>query len=90
MFITLEAFHDTYRPIKNHLDDGAAFEGCMFETYGFELAEVLAQPPDRVWTIIGESDLEIVSGFHVVNRIGYLITDNPAQGRDTIVIRLND
>jgi len=28
---------DTYKPITNHLDSNASFDGAMFETYGDEV-----------------------------------------------------
>lgn len=52
-------FTETYQPIKNHLDLDAAWDGCFFETYGEEMAFVLAiyaATPKRVWTIL-ECDL---------------------------------
>ena len=51
----------------------------MFETYGEELdyVHMKAQNANNVWTIIeGDNDtMFIVSGVHLVNRIGYLITN---------------
>lgn len=77
--------------VDNHIDDNAAFDGKMFETYGEEMDFVLEMSKEnRVITII-ESDegcdededgfttpsMYYVSGMHVVNRIGYLITEDP-------------
>lgn len=63
--------------VKNHLDDNASLDGVMFETYGEELQHVLEQNEDQVWTYAEDDngDLCIMSGFHVVNRIGYLISE---------------
>lgn len=71
---------ETFKPIKNHLDPNASGDGCMYETYGPELnyvQHVNSLAPNTVWTIIdGErSMLRISSGYHHVNRFGYLITE---------------
>lgn len=53
--------------------------GRLFETYGSDLAVVRAANPDHVWTLIdGDEDQPvIVPGFCFVNRIAYLITQQP-------------
>lgn len=72
-------------------DDICSFNGRMFETYGEELLYVLEMAKkNRVVTIIesdgewqlNDSNEEIstmyyVSGWHMVNRIGYFITKEP-------------
>ena len=75
--ITDEEFKNTYKPIKNHLDDNASWDGCMFETFGDELFFVKNQAPKTIWTIVENDDgnLMPISGFHFVNRMGYLITE---------------
>jgi hypothetical protein len=78
--LTEDEFDAQYHPVKNHLDDNASFDGCMFETYGKELLHVvdcLKGTKRQVWTII-ESDcndnIYYVSGMHIVNRLGFLVT----------------
>ena len=77
----------------NHINDNASFDGNMFETYGEEIEYVLEMAKqNRVITIIeGEDDnsdddsddeeyspnMYYVSGYHLVNRIGYLISSKP-------------
>lgn len=57
-------------------DDIAPFAGCMYETFGDELEFIKRQPANRVWTILdAEGELYIVAGIHIVNRMGYLVTD---------------
>ncbi len=69
---------NTYRPIKNPHEKDAPFDGCMFETYGKELAQVLTVNPSYVWTYVEvDGNLYIVSGLHLVNRLGYFITEQP-------------
>ena len=71
-------FFARFEPIKNPIDDGHGFDGHMFETYGAELSfvhQMMASEPERVWTVV-ECDgvISIESGYHYVNRFGYLIT----------------
>jgi hypothetical protein len=88
--LTEEQFYEKYELIENHLEDNASFDGCLFETYGDELLVVQQMAKEnRVITIIegdeetennfGEPTLNMyyVSGMHLVNRIGYLITKEP-------------
>jgi hypothetical protein len=90
--LTEDEFDMLYSPIQNHLDKNASFNGCMFETYGPELDFVISMiDSNRVVTIIeGDTDVDVdenvdetpinlyyVSGYHLVNRLGYLILDKP-------------
>lgn len=90
MIITEDVFYDTYHPIPNYLDKNASWDGCMFETYGEEflyVLEILKTEPRRIWTILeAEGEFFISSGFHHVNRFGYLITAIPCieEGVDVI------
>jgi hypothetical protein len=65
-------FEEQYPVVENHLNP----YGCMFETYGEELEFVRRQDPSYVWTLLDGNDdgQYIASGFHFVNRIGYLIS----------------
>lgn len=78
--ITEDEFVTKYTPIKNHLDNSASHDGCMFETYGEELEYINSirnTEPKRVFTIIDNNDgwTGICAGYHWVNRVGYLITE---------------
>jgi hypothetical protein len=79
-----------YRPMTNTINEHAAFGGNMFETYGSELAAVRATEPARIWTIVSTDDnaLCVVSGFHVVDRLGYLITERPWIGAVPLAITI--
>jgi hypothetical protein len=81
--ITYDEFEDKYKPITNHFDDNASLSGCMFETYGEELEYVLSiaiTEPLRVWTYVADYEpVELIQGYHVVNRIGYIITEIPVE-----------
>jgi len=83
---TFEEWLEKYKPINNHIDDNASFQdeqgnGIMFETYGEELQYVLSianSEPDRVWTYVdGDECTVVTNGYHLVNRIGYFITEIP-------------
>ncbi len=82
--MTKEEFDATYKLRRNHLNADAAWTsddgGCLFETYGEELDFVRKQDPRTVWTLVDDDDGEqrLLSGFHVVNRIGYLVSTMPA------------
>jgi hypothetical protein len=76
--LSIEMWEEKYKPIKNHLDDNASFDGIMFETYGEELDFVKAQAPNTIWTYGEEDDkVFIQAGWHFVNRLGYFITEVP-------------
>jgi len=89
MIISEEKFYDEYVPQKNHLDDNASFDGCMYETYGEELEYVfeLSKKENRVWTIIeGDEGIVFSAGFHIVNRLGFLITEKPWNSVEDYVV----
>jgi hypothetical protein len=88
--LTEEQFDEQYELVTNHIDDNASFDGNMFETFDDELTFVIQMAEqNRVITIIeGDEDVEnefgeptlnmfYVSGMHLVNRIGYLVTKEP-------------
>lgn len=79
MRITLDDWIETYEPIKNTITPDAECDGELFETYGPDYAFIKAIAvidPDRVWTYCDDDygNVCIVSGHHLVNRIGYFIT----------------
>jgi hypothetical protein len=87
-----------FKPIKNHLDSNASWQdesgiGIMFETYGEELdfvKEKCNENPHCIWTLMDseeDDDCVIVEGFHFVNRIGYFITENPAEENVNYVVK---
>lgn len=83
--ITEDEFDRQYPLLPNHLNPNATWSlsdsggGCLFETFGEELRFICEQDPRMIWTLIDgeDSDLYVVSGFHFVNRIGYLISKDP-------------
>lgn len=89
--VSYDDWRDTYRPVRNTLRTDAPFDGLMFETFGPELDAVAAADPACVWTIVDgeDGDLWLLSGCHLVNRLGYLITERPWQGDGQLEIRLD-
>ena len=88
----MDEWFDTYKPIKNHIDTTASFDGCMFETYGDEVEFVKAQEQNRIWMYGDGDDGEghIWSGWGFVNRIGYFITEVPFPENTDVQVNLND
>lgn len=87
--MTEDEWAETYKPIQNHLNcrHGYCVRGVsvLFETYGQELGfvrEVARVHPECVWTYMDDDNGNpcIGSGYSVVNRIGYFITEIPALG----------
>ena len=93
---TFESWLEEFKPITNHLDPNASFQdesgkGIMFETYGDEVEFVKKQDPRCIWTY-GDGDDGggyIWSGWHLVNRIGYFITEVPFPDNTIIQIQIN-
>ena len=82
--MTWDEWSAKYRPIKNHLVD---YDTMQFETYGEELEFVCQQPNATVWTEMdGDDGVYLVSGYHLVNRINYYVTEIPwTDGEDPFV-----
>lgn len=79
--ISEDEFYAIYKPVKNPFEEDAPWDGSMLETYGQELAhvqEALKNAPGTVWTVL-DCDGAIIasSGFHHINRMGYIITEVP-------------
>ena len=90
-----DEFDDQYPLVRNHLNPNASWSyddgpGCLFETYGEELEFVRRQDPTHVWTFLdGDEDGQyLASGFHFVNRIGYLISTVPVPPDVDIEVRI--
>ena len=82
--LTEEQFIEQYPLVPNHLNPNATWgyadaKGCLFETYGEELEFIKRQNRHRVWTILDgdDGDMYVASGFHFVNRVGYLVSRDP-------------
>jgi hypothetical protein len=86
-----DEFVETYKPITNHIDTNASFDGLMFETYGDEYEFVKQSHEKNIW-MYGDGDdggSYIWSGWGFVNRIGYFITEVPFPDNTTIQIKVS-
>jgi hypothetical protein len=86
-----EEFVATYKPITNHIDKNASFDGLMFETYGEEVNHVKTISPENIWTY-GDGDdggSYIWSGWSFINRLGYFITEVPCPADTEIQIKVS-
>ena len=84
--ITENEFEERFTMLKNHFyndPNDCSFNGCLFETYGEERdfvndAVLGTMKKKHLWTIIEGDDgntLYYVSGYHVVNRMGFFFTE---------------
>ena len=86
-------FEKLYPLIENHLNPSAGWSvgngrGCLFETFGDELEFVTSQDPSKVWTLVDYDEGScIISGFHFVNRVGYLISTVPVDPNVNVEVR---
>lgn len=81
---------DTYRPVTNHLTQ-APYGGTMFETFGEEFDHVFAQDRSKIWTLMDtDAGLYVANGFHIVNRIGYFVTEVPFEGEGFLDVPVFD
>lgn len=74
-----ERWEEIFQPLTNHLDPNANANGLLFETYGKEVEHVVNvanTEPNKVWTMVeGDNGKWYISqGYHLVNRVGYFIT----------------
>jgi hypothetical protein len=59
-----DEFFARFKPVRNHIDPSGGFDGCLFETFGEELAHVQAQDRRLVWIILdcdGQLVIESIS-----------------------------
>lgn len=87
--LTWDEFNDEFRIIANHLSTDDTLD--MFDTHGEEFEFVRKRSnshPGTVWTYMedGSGGTMIGDGLHFVNRLGYIITEMPAEPLVTYVI----
>ncbi len=91
--ISEDAFIERFRPRPNHLNANASFDfgggGCLYETFGDELAFVRSANPACVWTVLdAEGRLCLASGYHYVNRLVYVLCAVVVEGNASYVVEL--
>jgi len=89
--LTEDQWVEEYKPQVNAIHPGQGFgygdgtedpaedNSCLYGTTPEEIAALDAAGENRVWTVLdGDDDaIVIASGRHHVNRIGYIITQEP-------------
>ena len=64
-----------YAILKNPHDSMAGMDGCLFGNSMGERNTIQEQDSQHVWTVVEcGNHWYITTGFHVVNRIGFLVT----------------
>lgn len=85
--MTYDEWKEKYKPVTNHLNND---DQIFFETFGDDLAHVVnvaKEDPRKIWTIVdGDDSTYIINGYHLVNRINYIITEVPFEG-DHLAVR---
>ena len=83
--MTYEQWVAAYQPKPRPHGPDRGLDGCMLETFGADLDRVLHEvnqgDPNKVWTLVecGDEDNTwmLSNGYHLVNRIGYAVTEIP-------------
>jgi len=77
--ITEDEFDTRYPLVVNQLNPNASWgfgdgPGCLFETYGQELAFVRSQDPRTIWTLVdGDDDSQyVLSGYHLPESVNFV------------------
>lgn len=72
-----KTFEKKFIPIEH--ENTATGNPILLETYGEELSTVQNTDYKHVWTVVeGDTgDLYIIAGYHLVNRLNYIVTTNP-------------
>lgn len=90
-----DEFDAQFPLVTNHFDPHASWafddeRGCLFGTHGAEIRFVSEQDPRTVWTLVDTDgdDQAVISGFHFVNRVGYLVSKVPVPEGVLIEVRI--
>ena len=80
VYLEEEAFHEKYKPITNPRDGSQEWDHQDLKN-----ADI---PPERIWTCLtgDNNSMSLVSGWHWVNRLYYVVTEEPWQGDDEIIV----
>jgi len=93
--LTEDEFDVKFTLLKNHFEGrNGSFDDCAFETYPPEIDYVLKvarETPKRVWTVLDcDGKLYICSGYHLINRISYLISNEEVEDGVEYEVELED
>ena len=95
--ITEDQFESEFHMKPNHFftnPEDCPFSGCMYETYGQELDHIVSlldniETAKTVWTIVEDDTDDLifyVSGFHIINRLGYFVTEERVEEETSVEI----
>jgi len=88
--LSWEEWEEDYKPLPNHLDDNASYDGFMFETYEPEYSFVKSSDKFQ-WTLIEVDGTQyIIPGLHHVNRLGYFLTEEGYHGKHELIVDTDD
>ncbi|MBK3780367.1 hypothetical protein G3A43_08855 [Paraburkholderia aspalathi] len=87
-----EIWKDAFRPTRNPRKIPSLEDSNRFDIFPDDLKRVLAAQKtctEKVWTLIeGENGkLYISQGYHLVNRLGYFITEVPFDPTNPVHVR---
>lgn len=88
--MTYTTWRRKFAPKSHPLSDTAAYDNCLIDDY--EKPEIQAYlnrfPAANIWTMIAEGeDTYMLSGYHFVNRMGFIVTVIPNYD-DGIVVEM--
>jgi len=69
-------FTNRFKPVKNHLNSEAVFDGCLFEHKGVEFDYIKNQNPAHIWTVSidqSQGNIALTQGINQANATGFLI-----------------
>lgn len=74
----------SYNTFEKRYQSVTKEDGTMlFETYGLDLEEVINTNYNHIWTLVDcDGKLRIVAGYHLVNRMNYIITKKPWKSKE--------
>lgn len=81
--LTWDQWENLYKPIRNPRSSDTGIWGCMFETHGEDIKYLHDGEYNNnvYWTLVdndpNSSYLELIPGAHMMNRLGYFVTQNP-------------
>jgi hypothetical protein len=83
-----------FKPLPNPIDASCGYDYgagcCLVETFGKHLDYLRSIPENRIWTVMDNDDGNpcISSGMSFVNRLGYIVTENPFT--EDVYVNLDD
>lgn len=89
ILLNKEEFNTKFTTLPNVFSDYAGLDGACFETTGEELAYIRSHNKACVWTkIIGhDKNIWLISGYHEIWAIGYVLTEEPVPNDTYIKVR---